>query len=163
MSKDKLIPVLNVDAFAEGYFAKCASLGVKTDEALGLYLIKRGGAWFDAAKATVTPALTGVIGYLLATGKTGAEAVSRVPQGGNDILEFIKNYGTTAALGGAGVGGLAWLMKENAKAEAAKKLTAQQSIGKAQSQQAELQRAFAPMPEEKVKPYSTVSQSDYEV
>lgn len=154
----KLIPILNVNAFAEGYFQKSAALGVGTDEALGLLLVKQAGGWGTALKALGVAALPAA-GWL---GRGAVDAGVNAPTFLDNLLNAGKNYGLTAVGTGAGVGGLAWLLKENAKAEAAKKLMAQQAVGKAQSQQAELQKAFAPVQEEKVKPYTTVGQSTSE-
>jgi hypothetical protein len=172
----KLIPILNVSAFAEGYFQKSATLGVPPEEALGLYMTKRAsGFWPWVSRNSGNLALGGLVsGGVYGFGKDllgGAKDV------GGAVVSGAANLPNTAAgaanstkdilmmlgAGGAGVGGLAWLLKQNAEAAAKKKIATQQAAGKMQAQQKQLQQAFAVAPEEKVKSYTTVGQDNYEV
>ena len=176
----KLIPILNVSAFAEGFFQKSAALGVPPEEALGMFLTKQAGPPAVAAAIPVIAdaasknsggdmfgkvwdsggkAISGVGGALggLARGVLG------IPGYLAGLGQDAKDLALIGVGGGAGLGGLAWLMKENAKTEAAKNLAAKQNSGKMPDQQEQLRQAFAVAPEEKVKPYTTVGQDNYEV
>ena len=171
MPTEKLIPVLNVNAYAEGYFAKSASLGVSPEEALAL-MTKSSGLTEFVSKYGV-PILVGGealrgAGSLVSGAKdivgAGASAAVNAPSWMAELGLSGKELAMLGVGAGAGVGGLGWLLRQNAQAEAKKKIAGQQAAGQVNSQQDQLRKAFAPAPEEKVKSYSTVGQpSGYEV
>jgi len=168
----KLIPIMNVSAFAEGYFQKSAALGVPPEEALGLFMTKRAGVGQFVKDYGTQAALglgglwqlgKGVLGGAKDVGTGVLSGAANLPntfeQGANSTSNILMMLGA----GGAGVGGLAWLLKQNAEAAAKKKIATQQAASKMQAQQTQLQQAFAVAPEEKVKSYTTVGQDNYEV
>jgi hypothetical protein len=162
--KNKMIPVLNVSAFAQGFFTKSASLGVPDDQAYGL--LQKQATFGAAANKLVTALPAPMLKYLMMLGiggkilnetvTTGRNAVGLASEG-TDL--FNKRFVYPAIGLGIGAGGLGWIMSQNAKAQAAQAAQPNQQANIVN----ELERSFSPQAEPKIQKLNTAAQPSYEV